>query len=436
MSDTFRVIPAGSRLRVGRTGRECQIRAYLDSGSQGAVYEAGMDGASYALKWYHPGIAADPRLRARITRAVDRGAPDARFLWPLAAVEAGAGFGYLMRLRPEACAKFSRLFSPRPAERLVLSLRDRAALGAEIAGAFFSLHAKGLCYQDINFGAIFVDPQRLSVLICDNDNVDVDGQPATVTGTPRFMAPEIVRGQAEPSADSDLHSLAVLLFYLLFFHHPLEDLAASQRRMFAQSDEREVFGDRPAFVFGPDASQAALEAHGLGPQWRLWQVLPTGLRRLFERTFTAGLVTPRARAIETEWTDALRDLRDSCVACSSCGFEEPWQPAEGRACAWCGDPLAPAPRLHVGRARIVLTPGARLYSARLGLGPPAPDDPHVAGVVEGGPAELLVRNLSPSTWRLLSPDGRESAASPDASIPVTVGDVLEFGGAARGIIEG
>ncbi len=436
MADTFRILPVGTTLRIGRTGQQCRIRSFMDSGSQGAVYEVDVDGERFALKWYHSMIARDERLRERVRRAVERGAPDNRFLWPLAAVEAGGGFGYLMNLRPSGCVKFTRLFSSRASDRVILPLRDRAAVGAEIAEAFFSLHAKGLCYQDINFGAIFLDPQRLSVLICDNDNVDVDGQPATVAGTPRFMAPEIVRGDAQPSADTDLHSLAVLLFYLVFFHHPLDDLTAASRPVFARTDELEVFGEHPSFVFAPDVDVAELERHGLGPQRRLWGELAERTQQLFIRAFDAGLNAPRARVIETEWIEALRDLRDSCIACDSCGFEIPWKKSSGQAgdCCWCGARLQASPRLQIGGAHIVLAPGARIYGSRLGL-PSAQLNNGVAGVVEGDHSEIQLRNLTSATWSIRCRDGRVRAASPDSSVALAVGDVLEFGGLKLGTVE-
>jgi serine/threonine protein kinase len=50
-------------------------------------------------------------------------------------------------------------------------------------------------------------------LIADNDNVSVDGAGVLgVLGTPRFMAPEIVRGETVPSTQTDLFSLSVLIF--------------------------------------------------------------------------------------------------------------------------------------------------------------------------------------------------------------------------------
>lgn len=107
--------------------------------------------------------------------------------------------------------------------RVEPTFRALATAGFELADGFFQLHAKGLCYRDISFGNVFFHPETGRVAICDNDNVSVDGAGTSgVLGTPRFMAPEIVRGEAEPSTQTDLFSLSVLLFHIFMVHHPLE----------------------------------------------------------------------------------------------------------------------------------------------------------------------------------------------------------------------
>ena len=60
-------------------------------------------------------------------------------------------------------------------------------------------------FRDVNTGAI---------------SIGIDN--SAVYGTPRFMAPEIVLGKAKPSRNTDLYSLAVLLFYMFMMGHPLE----------------------------------------------------------------------------------------------------------------------------------------------------------------------------------------------------------------------
>jgi serine/threonine protein kinase len=107
--------------------------------------------------------------------------------------------------------------------RIDPSFRALSTAGFHLAHSFLQLHSKGLCCHDISFGNLFLDPDTGESLICDNDNVTVDGETgAGVLGTPRFMAPEVVTGQGQPGIQTDLYSLAVLLFYLFVVHHPLE----------------------------------------------------------------------------------------------------------------------------------------------------------------------------------------------------------------------
>lgn len=425
MAVSFQILDRGARLRIEPSGRTCRVLDYLDAGSQGAIYHAELDGRACALKWYHPYVAADADLRARIVRAVERGAPDFRFLWPMAiAADPGGGFGYVMSLRPAEYIKLARLFAQRPQERISLPLRDRVALGMEIASGFFSLHARGLCYQDINFGAIFLSPEKLAILICDNDNVDVDGALATVSGTPKFMAPEIVRGEAGPSADCDLHSLAVLLFYLIFYCHPLEGRAAAQRAVFSPDDEIAVFGSAPLFIFDEaDDGNGPMPGHH-DAQAKLWAALPPTLRTLFSRAFGPGLKSPRARVIETEWIDGLQTLRDGCVTCPDCSFETPYFGSVSRVCGWCAAPLQTELTMRIGRRAMLLSPGARVHAAALGLAKSGALD-GVIGRVELVNGARALRNCSDLVWSVAGA-ATTATIAPGEMAALQPGDAISF----------
>lgn len=141
------------------------------------------------------------------------GPPDARFLWPLDVAESGGGdhFGYIMPLRESRFLGLVEHFK----STAPWSARALARLGLQLADSYLQLHSRGLCYRDISWGNVFFDPSTGEVLICDNDNVGINGKmPLSIHGTARFMAPEIVCHQIEPSTTSDLYSLAVLLFYV------------------------------------------------------------------------------------------------------------------------------------------------------------------------------------------------------------------------------
>ena len=141
--------------------------------------------------------------------------------------------------------------------RIEPSFRALATAGLQLAQSFLELHAQGLCYRDISFGNVFFDPDTGDIQVCDNDNVAIDGQgDSGILGTPRFIAPEVVRGEAAPSTQTDLFSLAVLLFYLFHIHHPLEGQKEAAIKCFDLPAMTKLYGTEPLFIFDPaNASQ-------------------------------------------------------------------------------------------------------------------------------------------------------------------------------------
>ncbi|MEJ7707561.1 MAG: hypothetical protein WKF82_10020 [Nocardioidaceae bacterium] len=196
----------------------------VGEGAQGKVFAVSVDTTAgtreYALKWYREGFGT-PGQRATLRRLVDQGTPGKSFLWPVDIVQAPDedSFGYLMELRPPRFVPISDLMNGRIDPTIGLL----ADVGAALAGCFLVLHAAGMCYRDLNLGNLFFDPANGEVLVCDLDNVGVDGQGSVeVAGSPFFSAPEVVRGEQLPDTGTDRFSLAVLLFLLLMLHHPLE----------------------------------------------------------------------------------------------------------------------------------------------------------------------------------------------------------------------
>ncbi len=219
------------------------VDQFLGSGGQGEVYKAILMGKPYALKWYFKQNATSEQMTALET-LIKRGAPTDRFLWPIELVNGQniPGFGYLMPLREARYKGIVDLMK----RRVEPSFRAIITAGMEVSNSFLQLHSKGLCYRDISFGNVFFEPNTGEVLICDNDNVAVDGEGvASVLGTPRFMAPEIVRGEAKPNTQSDLFSLAVLLFYMMMVSHPLEGKKEASIRCFDLPAMNKIYGTEP-----------------------------------------------------------------------------------------------------------------------------------------------------------------------------------------------
>ncbi len=402
----------------------------LGSGGQGDVYEATVAGTQHALKWYHPHCATSMQ-KTRIMRLVEQGSPSEQFLWPTDIVDGPNldAFGYLMPLRPPSYRSIVDVV----AGRVEVSFRVLATAGVHLVNAFLDLHSRGFCYGDISFGNVFLEPAKGTVLICDNDNVvPDDGREVGVLGTARFMAPEIVRGEALPSSDTDRHSLAVLLFYMLMVGHPLEGEREVAIRCMDLPAMEQLYGWNPIFVFDPqDASnRPAPEVHDhVGTFWELY---PENLRAHFTRVFTNGLRDPRARVRESEWRNVLSQLHDALFACR-CGADNFYCRSRVRAggncgdCWQCGEPLRSPPRMRIGKRIIALSPDTVIHQDRMrpGLGGRGIG---IAGrVVEDSKARLILQNFTQDTWNARLPGKPMYTIRPGGSVALEDSLSLHFG---------
>jgi eukaryotic-like serine/threonine-protein kinase len=400
VGDTLTMSRAGSTLTVGRR---------LQEGGQGVVHEAFVGDGVFALKWLRPSDRA-AALRTSISALVERPRPHPAFVWPIDIVVSDQfeGFGYVMRLLEPRFVSFARMLADQPTFRTIVTVARK------LVDAFAALHASGLCYRDISFNNLYVDPIRSEVAIIDNDNVGLDGGDIFVKGTNQFMAPEIVRDEALPSTVTDLYSLAVFLFILFMRGHPLEGMRAISSYTWAQPDHVSEYklllrnyGFAPLFVFDPvdDSNRPTPES----PLLVYWPIFPRFFRDLFTRSFTDGLIDASlsGRITGSVWRRALLHLADThaTCACNAAIFFDPDEP--GRPCWRCGRVPAAQPLLRLPGRTVVLSEGAVITSDHLRRD--RAYDESVA-VVEAHPSEpgaVVLRNLSGATWTV-EPEAEEA----------------------------
>ncbi len=404
----------------------------LGAGGQGAVYEISLDGGRFALKWYHEHyIALDTGLRSRLSKAVERGAPDPRFLWPLemVSIPGHASFGYVMPLRQAEYVGMRELIAP-PPQRVELTLAQRARVSRHVAHCFLQLHASGFCYQDINFGNIFLHPQQADILVCDNDNVNIDGAPASIYGTRKFMAPEVVRRETLPCTKTDLFSMAVMFFYVMFGWHPLDGRREAEIRILDADAENRLYGTEPVFIFDDvNSANGPLEGMHDALVYR-WQSLNPALRSLFSRSFTTGLFNPQLRIHEHEWRSVFDAIPAAVYQCAECGYENIAQlDDQGNRtdvlCGYCRRDPGMAALMQMGRRILVLQAGATL--AQRDVDDSGADAPLAR--VEAHPEHqhvLGLRNLSNSTWRAEIPGYSATPINPGQTIRLLHGLNLEL----------
>jgi DNA-binding helix-hairpin-helix protein with protein kinase domain len=447
MNDTYGMLGAGTRLTTER-GEEITVRALLGSGGQGEVYEVATPGGGQALKWYFPQLADAQRWRILET-LVDRAWGDDRFLWPrtIVADPALGSFGYVMDLRPDRFHDLPALLRRDPAVAAATP-RSLITTALNTVEAYRTLHAQGIAYRDISWGNVFFDPVTGDVLICDNDNAVVEGEFAGIAGTMNFMAPELVRGDpgAAPCIQTDLHSLAVLLFYLLMNHHPLDGAEELKIHCMDDKAQRKLYGTDPVFVFDPARTRNRPVPGEQDTVIATWAALPPPLRELFARTFTEGLVSPARRVRESEWRDALSAVRDAIVPCGACGKQNMTDPGGAAAACWyCARPVDLPLRLELScgkgsrrtRRDIRLIRGAAVHPHHLVEDPERHDFRSPVGEVTAhptAPGRLGLTNRSATTWRMRRTDGTELEVPPGRTAALRPGLLLELGDGAEAVV--
>jgi eukaryotic-like serine/threonine-protein kinase len=413
----------------------CTIEKFLGGGGQGEVYQASLDGQPVALKWYFPHIAkVDPQQRSRLAVAIESGSPQEQFLWPIDCVSAPeiGGFGYIMPLRPPQYKTLVDLMKG----RINHSFRSISTAGFQLADSFLQLHAKGLCYCDISFGNIFFNPDTGDILICDNDNVTANGEDVSICGTPRFMAPEIVTGAARPSTQTDLYSLAVLLFYILMIHHPLEGQQETQIACLDAPAMTRLYGEAALFIFDPhNLANRPLPGHH-DNAITYWQIYPQFLRDLFIKAFTSGIHDPEhGRVRESEWRVAMVRLRDAIIYCGHCGQEnfydvERIKQPEGNLhpCCDCHRQIRLPPRIRIGNHTVMLNHDTQLFPHHINTH--LFDFSHPIAEVSRHPTNPQlwgIKNLSQDNWVCTTATGELKSIEPNRSLPIIGGVKINFG---------
>ena len=409
------------------------VKRFIASGGQGEVYEVeDKNGQGFALKWYYP-HAATAYQKKLIERLIERGAPDNRFLWPLDIImsptKGEKTFGYVMRLRTQTYKSIVDLMKRRTEP--TFSALCMAAIN--LADGYQSLHSQGLCYRDISFGNFFFNPANGEVLICDNDNVTVnqDAEGGT-SGTPRFIAPEIIALKKSPSTETDLYSMAVLLFYMFMLHHPLEGAIEANIKCFDAKAMEKIYGHDPIFIYDPHNHSNRPIPGYQDNAIIFWHMYPPYLREMFTRAFTDGLRNGNARIVEKEWKDGFVKLRNSILYCHSCSAENFFN--KKLVCWRCRAQITPPPRLNLGRQLLMLNHNAAVFGHHLHENFDFSNPVGKVSQHPQNPGKWGLTNLSNDPWTYTKKDGDTAVIEPGRNAPLAAGAKINFG-PLEGIIE-
>ncbi|MFO0877126.1 MAG: serine/threonine-protein kinase [Gemmataceae bacterium] len=165
----------------------------------------------------------------------------------------------------------------------VLPWHVAARYMADVAEGIRLLHARDIIHRDVKPANLLLDTEQDEALLTDFGIAARLADPASVAGTPRFMAPEGHRGENSPALD--VFGLGASLFWLITHEPPFDGNSRAELR-------------------------AKME-QGLAPVDRRFATMPRELERLIRATL---LSRPADRPDMVTLAEHLRGSLNQCLA--------------------------------------------------------------------------------------------------------------------------
>ena len=131
-------------------------------------------------------------------------------------------------------------------EKGPLGAKEAIPIGIDLCGALASLHAAGLLHRDIKAQNVIREQGGRIVLMDLGSGAEIEdrlpGTGTRLSGTPLYMAPEVMNGAAA-TVRSDLYSLGVLLYYAVSGRYPVGGGSLAELREHHARQERRPLRD-------------------------------------------------------------------------------------------------------------------------------------------------------------------------------------------------
>jgi serine/threonine protein kinase len=140
-----------------------------------------------------------------------------------------------------------------------LSAGEAALVGIDVCSALAAVHAAGLVHRDVTAKNVMREVGGRVVLLdfSAGRNRALKDEGQEITGTPMYLAPELLTGQHSAAIPSDVYSVGVLLFFLVSGRYPFEARTLAELR--AAHSVRRQRGLSEARVDLPEGFAAVVE---------------------------------------------------------------------------------------------------------------------------------------------------------------------------------
>lgn len=438
-----------AELKIGREvetefGGKAKILDVIGKGRQSTVYLVEYNSMKMALKWYDSDKVSNPdKIYRNIKNNIAEGTPNNKFLWPKYLTKRYDNtFGYFMEVKPDSFEYFTdimngyKLVHDSSTGRMVKKSVKFSSLNAmvtaviNIVNAFRQIHKVGKSYQALSDGGFFINTDTGAVLMSDCDTIAMHGMDLGIHIRPSYKAPEVLEGGL-PDENSDMYTLAVVLFKLLFRGDHMEGKKVVMDVCLNEQELAKHYGSEAVFVYDPDDDSNRPLRCIHDNVIKFWGEYPEYIREAFVRSFTAGKKEPDKRLSLDEWQSLFIRLRSEILSCV-CGrshFVSMLGKPSDKAfkCPKCSMEFA-AIGFSNRIFRMPLYIGCKLFECD--INPYTDDFLSIAGeLVENKlrPGLIGIKNCSEKKWSVRMPDGFFHDVTPGKGFPVWSGLEIDFG---------
>ena len=417
-------------------GEVVEVLSPVGEGGHVEIYHVKYQGKNYILKWnengdYRIGNASFYLITKFISNLLSL---DKYVVLPKAIVihkghgANGDEFGYLMESIPEGflCLyDYFRVDRDPKAWRFSSYMSQLNAAG-NLVYFIRCLHMRGLCFI-WDPSDLFFHPDTGEMKVVNCENVYIDGEGCKELGIRMYMAPEIPRSNYKhnPSIKTDRYSLAVVLYRLFFFDHPMEGKKWEQILLFTEKVEDYLYAIKPVFHFNPEDitnRPTDIYAPTANERWNTESLFSKELRDTFISVFTEGIDNPEKRPSEIEWLSVIAKTRDKLIRINP--TREQFVDFNNRKSIPNG-----CLTMKIGSNYIPLYPLKTIYGFTI------TGDTKQFAKVDGGIVydkridKLALRNLTDQIWRCYSPNKKQlTDLCKGQEFPLEPGVAIEFYG--------
>lgn len=190
------------------------------------------------------------------------------------------------------------------------SISENIDVCISLAKLFKIVHDLGYCFNGVVASDFSVDTNKNCSLVNDNKVVLIESNDRELN-IEKTCAPEIIRGESLPNLKTDYHTLAYIIFGLLFRSDPFEGSKVLDSPCYSKSQEIEYYKN-PIFVYNKDDdnNRPVFGIHGILIKY--WNRYYTDdIKNIFIKSFVDGLLNPSERQDEAQILNILSNFKSS-----------------------------------------------------------------------------------------------------------------------------